>query len=210
MNFSELMSNGSKKIGQIAADIAGSKYAKAMVPGKENFLGEVNSYINSNNRTARKLRTTEINKSMFSDITDTISVYNEASTKPLDIGEDKIIALTTMMNGTDYSPKAFKKMTKTLKKEGMDKTTAQQLTNRLQENSAKIMNTPLDIDDYSKATKAAIYAKTYFGNPGTRLPRIGTAVGAYAGLSVGSRYLSGGTLTTNSSGNDDIAGIPFI
>ena len=29
MNFSELMSNGSKKIGQIAADIAGSKYAKA-------------------------------------------------------------------------------------------------------------------------------------------------------------------------------------
>lgn len=36
------------------------------------------------------------------------------------------------------------------------------------------------------------------------------AVGLYAGVTVGGRLLSGGTLTTNSRGERDIVGIPFI
>lgn len=40
--------------------------------------------------------------------------------------------------------------------------------------------------------------------------RIKTAIGAYAGAAVGARVLSGGNLTTNSRGEHDIVGIPFV
>lgn len=43
-----------------------------------------------------------------------------------------------------------------------------------------------------------------------RKVRIGTAVGGYAALNVGGRYLSGGTLTRDNYGQKDIAGVPFI
>lgn len=54
--------------------------------------------------------------------------------------------------------------------------------------------------------------KAYFSNPdkSVRSARFGAAVGTYAGVAVGGRLLSGGTLTTDSYGRKDIAGIPFI
>lgn len=54
--------------------------------------------------------------------------------------------------------------------------------------------------------------KAYFSNAdkSIRNARIGAAVGAYAGLAVGGRVLNGGTLTTDSYGRKDIAGVPFI
>lgn len=54
--------------------------------------------------------------------------------------------------------------------------------------------------------------KAYFSNPDKdiRNARIGAAVGAYAGVAVGGRLLSGGTLTADSYGRKDIAGVPFI
>ena len=63
---------------------------------------------------------------------------------------------------------------------------------------------PDSIDYYSKAAKA------YFNTPGKRGARIGAAAGAYAAGAVGIRLMDGGSLTRNSSGERDIAGIPFF
>lgn len=54
------------------------------------------------------------------------------------------------------------------------------------------------------------FAKGYFGDKTYGSTRIKTTLGAGAGLAVGTRYLSGGNITTNSMGERDIAGIPFI
>lgn len=56
------------------------------------------------------------------------------------------------------------------------------------------------------------YPGAYFNNPDKKVrnTRIAAAAGAYAGVAVGGRYLSGGTLTTDNYGRQDIAGIPFI
>lgn len=63
-----------------------------------------------------------------------------------------------------------------------------------------------------KFEKYSHYPKAYFTNPDKSITntRIGTAIGAYAGIAVGGRYLSGGTLTTDSYGRKDIAGVPFL
>lgn len=56
------------------------------------------------------------------------------------------------------------------------------------------------------------FLKDYYTNatPAQKKARIGATVGAYAGGALGIRALSGGTLTRNSKGERDIAGIPFI
>lgn len=52
----------------------------------------------------------------------------------------------------------------------------------------------------------------YFSHPDKKVKntRIATAAAAYAGVAVGGRYLSGGTLTSDNYGQRDIAGIPFV
>ena len=54
------------------------------------------------------------------------------------------------------------------------------------------------------------FAKGYFGDKQYGGTRIKTVLGAGAATAVGVRYLSGGNLTTNTQGERDIAGIPFI
>jgi hypothetical protein len=54
------------------------------------------------------------------------------------------------------------------------------------------------------------FAQGYFGDKKYGATRIKTAIGVYAGANIGGRMLSGGSITTNSQGERDIAGIPFI
>lgn len=67
---------------------------------------------------------------------------------------------------------------------------------------------------YNRSDKPGIgygnLAKGYFGDEVNGEKRIKTVLGAGAATSVGTRYLSGGNLTTNAQGERDIAGIPFI
>ena len=66
--------------------------------------------------------------------------------------------------------------------------------------------------DISPYQKPFIYPVAYFSNPDKHIrhTRINTAIGTYAGVAVGGRYLSGGTLTRDKYGRKDIAGIPFL
>lgn len=54
--------------------------------------------------------------------------------------------------------------------------------------------------------------KDYYttGTAGRKATRIGATVGAYGVAAVGTRYMTGGTATTNNRGERDIAGIPFL
>ncbi len=56
------------------------------------------------------------------------------------------------------------------------------------------------------------HAKDYYfsGDLGTNAARWGATAGAYGAAAVGTRYMTGGTATTNNRGQRDIAGIPFI
>ena len=54
--------------------------------------------------------------------------------------------------------------------------------------------------------------KDYYttGTLGRKATRIGATVGAYGVAAVGTRYMTGGSATTNNRGQRDIAGIPFV
>lgn len=60
--------------------------------------------------------------------------------------------------------------------------------------------------------KYSTYPQAYFNSPNKKIndTRIGAAVGAYVGTTVGARYLSGGNLTTDSYGRKNIVGVPFL
>ena len=72
------------------------------------------------------------------------------------------------------------------------------------ENMKSVLGVPVE--------KYEQYAKAYFTNPDKQIKntRIAAATTAYAGIAIGGRYLSGGTLTTDSYGRKDIAGVPFL
>ena len=83
----------------------------------------------------------------------------------------------------------------------------QQQANDMVKNAASNMQSTLGNVNYT-----INMPKAYFSNPDKdiRKARVGAAVGAYAGVAIGGRVLSGGSLTTDSYGRKDIAGIPFI
>lgn len=64
----------------------------------------------------------------------------------------------------------------------------------------------------SSLERAWAIPKAYFNPEDAKVKstRIKTAVAAYAGIAIGGRYLSGGTLTTDNYGRKDIAGVPFL
>lgn len=91
----------------------------------------------------------------------------------------------------------------------------------LDERSAEIMRkaakdaaekSKISAGDMNLLQAAAEYPRAYFGiaDEATRKTRVRTAIAGYAGVAVGGRVLSGGSLTKDEYGRSDIAGIPFI
>lgn len=64
----------------------------------------------------------------------------------------------------------------------------------------------------SDVKTAAGLTKEYFtgGSAAQNLTRMGTVGGAYMGVNLAGRGLTGGSLTKNNKGESDIAGIPFL
>lgn len=69
-----------------------------------------------------------------------------------------------------------------------------------------------DVQNLKWYQKAKEYTSAYYLNPDkkTRNTRIAATAGTVSAVSVGGRFLSGGTLTRDQYGQKDIAGIPFI
>lgn len=101
--------------------------------------------------------------------------------------------------------------------EGLDKTGALKKNKAFQESIEaykKIMAENDALSYFGRKEQGNLKVSTKIGgllrDPEYGGTRIKTAIGAYAGVAVGTRVLSGGNLTTNSRGEHDIAGIPFI
>lgn len=199
-------------IHDVASSIANSKWAKNVIPGKSGFADEISEFINSNAKVKTKLHAKEIDNLIPSNI-ETFAQSLKNNGADINIDGDKAKEIARVMHGSDYSTESFEKLNEALQKEGIAKEQASALTGVIEQNTKDVLSKQLSIEDI-KGLKQKIptYTKAYFSNPDKHIrnTRIGTAVGGYAALTVGGRYLSGGTLTTDSYGRGDIAGIPFL
>lgn len=177
----------------VVSSITESKWAKAIVP----TMDELNQTIVSNTRLSAPLRNDNIKSSLATMF------------QGIDIPEEQAVKMAKSVNAKNYSD-AIDALSDDIAQytdKPVDKVIA-----RAKEVTKKEIEKNIDSDSLSASHKALGYPVAYFATPDktVRNYRIGTAVGAYAGVAIGGRYLSGGTLTRDSYGRKDIAGIPFI
>lgn len=211
--YDELMSNIGKGAKDIATKIAGNNYAETIFPTKAAFADELGNAINKNTKLNIKLHSNELNEQIPSDIEDFANTLKELG-EEINIDGDKAKKIARVMHGTDYSEKSFQKLSQALQKEGFSEEMANRFTNMAKQNADNVLSKEIDFDNdnISIFKKAPVYAQTYFSNPDKKIKntRIATAAATYAGVTIGGRYLSGGTLTSDNYGQKDIAGIPFL
>lgn len=180
-------------IDDIASSISNSKWAKSIIP----TVDELNKTITSNSKLSSSLHTENIQKNLSSMF------------KGINIPEEEAIKMAKTVNGKNYE-KAIDNLAESIA-EHTDKP-VDKVIERAKTVTEKELNKAIDADMMSISEKIIKYPQAYFSNPdkSVRSTRIGTATGAYTALSVGGRYLQGGTLTTDKYGRKDIAGIPFL
>ena len=188
------------KIDDIASSIVNSKWGKTVIPTVE----ELNETIANNARLSGPLYTENIQRGL------------ESMFVSADIPKDVAERMSKSVNAKNYT-KAIDNLSDEISKhtdKPVDKITQMAKTITEEELAKKI-----DIKDVgkggsknSKIHRVISYPQAYFMNPDKKIAgtRIATAAGAYAGVAVGGRYLSGGTLTRDNYGRKDIAGVPFI
>lgn len=193
-----------KAIGQtiedVASSISNSKWAKSIIP----TVDELNKTIADNSKLSRSLHDENIHrqlKSMFTGI---------------NIPEEEASRMAKTVKSKNYE-QAINELSEDISKytdKPVDK-----VLERAKSITEKELSRKVDIDEAgiggklnATVNKVIKYPQAYFMNQdkSIRNTRIGTAVGAYAGLTIGGRYLQGGTLTTDQYGRKDIAGIPFL
>lgn len=189
MNYKELMLGFIKNINEVASEIASSSYGKSIYPGKTELIKELNETMSMN----PFMKKDELQTQM-------LKVFQKGK-----ISDDLANDMASTIN-----PKSFNDDLEKLKEQMSEGT-----FKKAKEKAASVMDNPLDPDELNKLSslnKAIHYPKAYFTNPDKTISsnRIATAALGYTGVAVGARYLSGGTLTTDSYGRKDIAGVPFL
>ena len=88
----------------------------------------------------------------------------------------------------------------------------EELTSKAKNYNDLRSNSFLKTDSFEQAGRVTVDAAKDYFDPRREgaLKRAGIFGGMYAASAIGTRYANGGTLTKNSDGEDDIAGIPFI
>lgn len=180
-------------IHDVASSIANSNWAKNVIPS----VNELNQTIVNNTKLAQSLHTENIQKSL------------STMFQGIDIPEEEAIRMAKNVNAKNYE-KAIDDLSDDISKytdKPVDK-----VMQRAKAITEEELSKTIDTSTISTADKILKYPKAYFSNPDKHIKntRIGTAVGGYAALTVGGRYLSGGTLTTDNYGRGDIAGVPFL
>ena len=187
-------------IQDIASSVANSKWAKSLVPTIE----ELNETIANNSKLSSSLHTENIQQSLANMF------------QGINISEEEAIKMAQTVNAKNYQ-KAIDDLSKSIAAntdKPVDRVIERAKTVVERELSKKVDIDLEGIGGPAKVLENKIkkYPKAYFMNPDkdVRKARIGTAVGGYAAVSIGGRYLQGGTLTTDEYGRKDIAGIPFL
>lgn len=211
MKFNELMSSLGKTTKEVAEKIAGSNYAKNILPGKENYINEVNNFINNNQKINFRIHSAEAADKISNNIMGFTEVANELG-ENININKRTADEISNSIFKKDLSSSSFDTLQQKLEENGINEQYAKELVNQAQDITHEVFKKKYNVNDLTKIQQGLIYPQAYFNNPDKKImaQRIGTAVGAYAGINAGGRFLSGGTLTTDSYGQKDIAGIPFI
>lgn len=185
-----------KAFGTTVQEVA-SSIAKDIFPGKAPLIHELNQTISSNTKLAGSLHNENIRKSLASMF------------QGVNIPETEAIRMAQTVNVKNYT-QAIDALSDDISKytdKPVDK-----VIERAKTVTEKEIHKGIDPDSLSIPDKLLKYPGAYFMNPDKRIrnTRIAAAAGTYAGLAVGGRYLSGGTLTTDNYGRKDIAGVPFL
>ena len=195
----ELMEGTAQDMKKAARNIAKKpavkQYFDSIYPGKTNLINELNQTIANDPKMSAKWMDERVQKRVKDTLEDLVP-------------KDKIEELSQTVHSATYSDDIDE-----LAKSIGQYTDKADIASKIMKDEAKeVIDNGLDNIKpglYDKITK---YPQAYFKNPDKKVrnARIGTAIGAYAGLTVGGRYLQGGTLTTDQYGRKDIAGIPFL
>lgn len=198
------INSGVKKINEIAEGLAGSAYWQKVMPGFKQLQQEVGESV----MRAGKVGNEMSNASSISRAMAQMFMSLQGKT----VTEEEVKALSNKISSKLHNEADIEKLFKENAHLFGDKDYSAQLN--AVKNRAKYTNaTPMgSYKNLSTLQKIKEVPKAYFTNPdkNIRNTRIKTAVGAYAGAAIGSRYLSGGSLTKDAYGRNDIAGIPFI
>ena len=198
--FKEMMEGAAQDIQQTARKVAKKpvikQYFDSIYPGKTNLINELNQTIAHDPKMSAKWMDERVQKDVSKRL------------KSFDIPEDEAKKLSETIFSNTYE-KDIEALSENINQYVNDTDKAIKV---LKTKTGKVIDEGLDTVKpglYDKITK---YPQAYFKNQDkeVRNARIGTAIGAYTALSVGGRYLQGGTLTTDQYGRKDIAGIPFL
>jgi hypothetical protein len=195
-SYKKLMSDIGKGISDVAKEIASSDYGRTIYPGKQALINELNQTIASSQKISGGLLDEKVQQTVrgtleamdMSDIDSMVSGVH-AKTYEKDI-EGLADAISKQSGNAEAAIGIMKEEAKEIIDGGLNPNN-------------------LNLGLLDKVTK---YPRAYFSHPDKQIRnnRIATAAAAYAGVAVGGRYLSGGTLTTDNYGRKDIAGIPFL
>lgn len=204
--FNEVINNLGKNFTDIAKELASSDYGKKIYPGQQELINELNQTVANNiisgknylDKQARLGGAEALQILGGISLDDAKKVAGSISSKNLsgsiDSLRDEIIQAIpeNKAKNVDNIIAAMK----------------ERATEHI--NAEPNMSTAASL--MGKGEKYLRYPMAYFSNPDKQIrnTRIATAAGVYAGLAIGGRYLTGGTLTNDSYGKKDIAGIPFI
>lgn len=201
--FNDFMSGLGKGIEELASEIAGGNYAKTIFPGMSELEKEFAETIAGNKKLMGKKLDVYAQNAVDASVDTWATMLNIPQEEMKNL--KKTVHASTLDKDVDELAKGLSKYT--------DK--ANVIADDIKESANEAINSHIgDAGSLalSMGEKITKYPRAYFSHPdkSIRNTRIATAAGAYAGLAVGGRYLSGGTLTRDQYGRKDIAGVPFL
>ena len=180
-------------IDDILTSITKGEWAKKIIP----TVKELNETIEKNSKLSASLYDDKIHEKL--------GMFFEASGMP----KEEAFKMAKSVNSSSYE-KDIKNLSDSISKytdKPVDK-----VIDRAKNITEKELKTKINVDDMSIGNKVMKYPRAYFNNPDKEIAsaRKTTAIGGYAAVTIGGRYVSGGSLTKDEYGRNNIAGIPFL
>ena len=186
-------------IKDIAKSISGNIY-----PGRDELIEELNETMVKNVSSSKKFLDKQAQLGAKEALEKIGNIPKEEAEK---------ISKTVSSKNLDKSIEKLRDTVSEKLPEGKD---IDNVLNTVKKRAEKTMSKEPDLENVLQTMnpieKYANYPKAYFTNPDktVRNTRKGVAIGTYAGLAIGGRYLQGGSLTRDEYGRRDIAGVPFL
>lgn len=211
MDYTSMMGSIKKTIQEVAHDIADSKFRYDVLPGKEKLVQEAQE---------RLVKTQDVSTGLQKARNFLINTMASATGDP-----DYTGGIKMMLRSKENIDAAVDAQLRILKSRKIDSsilnddtisTVKQKMHQAYKEGVQLAQSHPKSgaslYQELDTVDKAGQLIQTYFKNPDqqVRTNRILGAAGAYGAVTIGGRLMSGGSLSVDRYGRQDLAGIPFI